>query len=81
MTHLCQDDGITYLNGGEHWHVTGYATVKVWVSFDTDGEPGDPDDRFEDDLYAALSDVINDDFEVVESDGLELEAEEDGYYD
>lgn len=81
MTHLCQDDGVTYLDGREHWHVSGYVTVKVWVSFDTHGEPGDPDGRFDDDLYDALSDVICDDFEVEDSDGLDFEAEEDDYYD
>ena len=77
MSYIGKEDGARYLGGNEHWHASGYVTVKVWVSFDTDGEPGGPDDRFEDDLYEALSDVINDDFEVVESDGLELEAEAD----
>lgn len=71
MTHVCQDDGLTYLDGGEQWRVSGYVTVKVWVDFTTTSEPGDM--GFDDDLNDAVSDF--DDWEVEDIDGLDFEAE------
>lgn len=74
MTHLCQDDGCTYLDRNEEWHVTGYVTVKVYVDFTTTSEPGDQ--GFDDDLGDAVDDVVSGDYEIVDSDELDLEAQE-----
>lgn len=73
MTHVNPDDGICYLDRNEHYHVTGYVTVKVWVDFETSSEPGDPD--FEEDLNEAVADF--EDWEIEDSDDLDLEVEVD----
>lgn len=71
MTHVCQEDGVTYLDGGEQWRVSGYVTVRVWVDFTTTSEPGEP--GFDDDLNDAVSDF--EDWEVENMDELDFEAE------
>ena len=79
MTYLCQDDGITYLSGNEHYRVHGYVTLKVYIDFDTSAEPGDA--RFDRDLDDAIADVMNTSDYEIEDDSLDCDVEEDDYYD
>lgn len=79
MTYLCQDDGITYLSGNEHYRVHGYVTLKVYIDFDTSAEPGDA--RFDRDLDDAIADVMNTTDYEIEDDSLDCDVEEDDYYD
>ena len=80
MTYLCQDDGITYLSGNEHYRVHGYVTVKVYIDFDTSAEPGEA--RFDRDFDDAISDVLNTtDYEIEDCDSLDYDVEDDEYYD
>ena len=53
MSYTNQEDGITYASAGEHYHVSGYVTVKVYVSFDTEYEADDP--KFEAELQDEVS--------------------------
>lgn len=75
MTRMDQDDGCTYLTQGEHWHVSGYVTIRVPVEFDTWGEPGES--SFDRDLNDAIDDVTHCEWELVDSDDLDMEAESD----
>lgn len=79
MTYLCQDDGITYLSGNEHYRVHGYVTLKVYIEFETSAEPGDA--RFDRDLDDAIADVMNTTDYEIEDDSLDCDVEEDDYYD
>ena len=79
MTYLCQDDGITYLSGNEHYRVHGYITVKVYIEFETSAEPGDA--RFDRDLDDAISDVLNTSDYEIEDDSLDCDVEDDEDYD
>lgn len=78
MTNVNQDDGCTYLSRNEHWCVSGYVTIRVPVSFDTWGEPGDR--RFDMDLEDAVNDIVSGEWELEDSDGLDFEAESDDVY-
>lgn len=69
MTRLCQEDGCTYLSRGEEYHVSGYVTMRAYVSFNTTAEPGDSD--FDDALMDALD---FDDLEII-TDDLDYEVE------
>lgn len=73
MTHIDQDDGITYLDGHEQWHVTGYVTVRVSVDFRTTYEPSDFE--FDNEIKEAVDDVISTDYEIEDYDGLDFEPE------
>ena len=73
MSYTNQEDGITYASAGEHYHVSGYVTVKVYVSFDTDHEADDP--KFEAELQDEVS--MFDEWEIEDDSDLEWEIEED----
>ena len=73
MSYTNQDDGITYASAGEHYHVSGYVTVKVYVSFDTDYEADDP--KFEAELQDEVS--MFDEWEIEDDSDLEWEIVED----
>lgn len=73
MSYTDPNDGITYRSKGEHYHVSGYVTVKVWVSFDTYNEPDES--GYDADLMDAVADG---EIEEIEDDsGLEFEIEDD----
>lgn len=73
MTHICQDDGIEYLDHGERYRVTGYVRVLVRVDFTTFSEPHE--DGFLQDLHDEV--VMMDDWEIDEDsiDDLTLSVE------
>ena len=71
MSHVCQDDGCTYLDRGEQYHVTGYVTVKVYVDFYTTYEPHES--GFDDELEDAVEG--SDDCDIEDYDGLDFEVE------
>ena len=73
MTHLCNDDGLNYLDRGEHYRVSGYVTVRIPVAYTTNKEPGD-DER---DLWDAVTDITGKDVDIVNIDELEYETEAD----
>lgn len=73
MSHIDKDDGCRYLDCGEHYRASGYVTVRVHVAYTTDCEPGE-DERA---LWDALEDIISDDFDVVDADGLNYTIERD----
>lgn len=73
MSYTNQEDGITYASAGEHYHVSGYVTVKVYVSFDTDYEADDP--KFEAELQDEVS--MFDEWEIEDDSDLEWEIVED----
>ena len=73
MSYTNQEDGITYASAGEHYHVSGYVTVKVYVSFDTDYEADAP--KFEAELQDEVS--MFDEWEIEDDSDLEWEIEED----
>ena len=73
MSYTNQEDVITYASAGEHYHVSGYVTVKVYVSFDTEYEADDP--KFEAELQDEVS--MFDEWEIEDDSDLELEIEED----
>ena len=77
MSYTNQDDGITYASVGEHYHVSGYVTVRVYVSFDTDYEPDDS--KFDEQLRDEVS--MFDDWEIEDDSDLEYEIEGDEYDD
>lgn len=73
--HTNQDDGISYLDSGEHYYVTGYLIMKVHVCFDTRHELGTK--GFDEDLDDAL---YNADFslgDIIGYDGLDFQVERD----
>lgn len=72
MSYTDPEDGITYRSRGEHYHVSGYVTLKVYVSFDTDYEPDES--GYDVDLMDAIADV---DWEIDDDSGLEFEIESD----
>lgn len=72
MTYVDQEDGLTKLSLGEEYHVTGYVTIKVWVDYSTSHEPGDDEKELDD----AVRDIVgSDDYEIIESEGLDYEVE------
>ena len=73
MSYTNQEDGITYASAGEHYHVSGYVTVKVYVSFDTAYEADDP--KFEAELQDEVS--MFDEWEIEDDSDLEWEIEDD----
>lgn len=74
MPHYDYDDGTVSLSRGEHYHVSGYVTVKVYVSFDTNYEPD------ESGWDADLMDAIEfDDWEIENDDELDIEIEDDDW--
>lgn len=75
MARLDPSDGIMYTSAGEHYHVHGYVTVRVLVSFDTYDEPGSSG------FDAALEEAVScfDDWEVDDYDEVDIEIEEDEF--
>lgn len=72
MSYTDPEDGITYRSRGEHYHVTGYVTVTVYVSFDTYNEPDES--GYDADLMDAIT---YGDWEIEDDSGLEFEIESD----
>lgn len=52
MSHVNQDDGITYADGDEEYQYTGYITMKLTVSFTSQYDEGS--DEFLSDLSDSL---------------------------
>lgn len=75
MSYVNQDDGCTYLSSNEHYHVSGYVTLRVWVSFNTGSEPGDS--GYDADLDKAVEDVVYSDWTLEDTSELVEEVEED----
>jgi len=70
MTHIDKDDGITYLDANEQYHVSGYVTINLFVDYYTVEEDGEKD------LDEAIKDIVGtDDFEVLDTEKLEYEVE------
>ena len=72
MPRYDNDDGTVSLSRDEHYHVSGYVTVKVYVSFDTNYEPDES--GFDIDLMDAVSDG---DWEIEDDCDLDYEIESD----
>ena len=75
MSYISQEDGIWRASAGEHYHVSGYVTVKLYVSFDTGYDSDEA--GFDSDLEEAVADVISDDYEIEDTGDLEWEIVED----
>lgn len=67
------DDGTAYAGKGEHYHCYGYVTIKVYVSFDCN----DLDNSYDEALDEALVEIVNDEYEIENSDCLEIEVRSD----
>lgn len=72
MPHYDYDDGTVSLCRNEYYHVSGYVTVKVYVSFDTNYEPDES--GYDEDLMDAVS---NGDWEIEDDSDLDYEIESD----
>lgn len=72
MSYQDPEDGTVSRTRGEHYHVTGYVTVKVWVSFDTWNEPDDS--GYDADLMDAVADG---EWEIEDDSELDFEIEDD----
>lgn len=73
MPRYDRDDGTVSLCGDEYYHVSGYVTVKVRVSFNTSYEPDES--GFDDALAEAVAD--SGDWEIEDSDDLDYDIERD----
>lgn len=71
-----EDDGTVSRTRGEHYHVEGEVTLKVWVSFDTKCD--EDDEGFDSDLSDAISDSLaSGDWEVVGDPDIKITIERD----
>ena len=75
MSYINQEDGVRHASAGEHYHVSGYVYVKLFVSFDTGYDSSEA--GFDSDLEEAVADVISDDYEIEDTGDLEWEIVED----
>lgn len=73
MSYIDQDDGLEKLSRGEHYEVSGEVTIKIHIRYSTNNEPGEDDN----DMWEAIKEVVGDDFDIVDTDDLEYEVEED----
>lgn len=73
MSYVDKEDGLEKLSLGEHYEVSGEVTIKIHIRYSTNNEPGEDDD----DMWDAIKEVVGDDFDIVDTDDLDYEIEED----
>lgn len=73
MSYMDKEDGTEKLSRGEHYEVSGEVTIKIYIRYTTKQEPGEDDDG----MWDAISEIVGNDFDIVDTSDLDYEIEED----